>query len=155
MVVILAGDNQSGWCFRYHDHSDGLYLQGYRKIVEGTTCHYPHRNRIELQNSRSKPLLCPLNYIRRSPSLPSYHSTQDALISIAHGTEVQIVQVGFCVAINVQSSCKRFAPCIEWSHGPAKILLRLVDYCRQALPDYASKLALDDGRDFLLGRDRG
>jgi hypothetical protein len=65
----------------------------------------------------------------------AYETTQDALKPVAHGLNVQIVRVGSSIPIYMHLRSERLAPCIEWMHHLARILLRLVCYSGQAPSD--------------------
>lgn len=115
----------------------GCHLQGNGKILEDTACQHSHSNRVQLQDCGPKALSGPLAPIRVSGLLPmaSYQTAQDAFKPVAHGLYIEVVHISSSITIHGHLGSEGFAPCIEWVHDLARILLWLVGHSGQALRD--------------------
>lgn len=116
---------------------NGQNVQRHRKVLKGTIRQHPHRDHVQLENSGPKPLFGPLAPVRmlRLLQTASYQTTQDALKPVAHGLYIQIVHVSSNTSTNVHLVSKRLAPCIEWVHHLARILMWFVYHNGQTLAD--------------------
>jgi hypothetical protein len=65
----------------------------------------------------------------------SYEPAQDTLKPVAQGLYVQIVHVSSGIPAYVHLGSKTLAPCIEWVHRLARILLWLFCHNGQTLSD--------------------